>query len=482
MTVEHLWGHRVLFVHHEQPLVITLTDPILHDDEPDSWGVTVDMARARDMVTLTIPSGLKEKQRLGPYTISLRKFSVMLTLVVVGDKANATRSLKVKHKPLLEVMRAAAREVSREEREKEQKRVAALLATQKTEYEAQLKEVRRQARKANKISSEAMLLTELPSAYKGTRRVRGARACRGTDVVICRQQWTPLRNYGVLRFMVKNRTKRLLETSYVQVHNEQGARDHAGLVRFGDGEPIPSDAATLRLAPGHSMSVAVSVRDPKNVGKSVELALGIVGRSLPKFQTIDLDPEPPEGEGLITLSLQGIAGAVWLANPVDTAELGATSTAGLSLRIRRGINQLISFEGEIAGTRSGSASWDGMMFENEEGEIVRNATLGRVLLGGVLHFGDRYRPMFRAGVGFQGVKHGSRFMPATGVEREGPESGFEAAGLWWFGLGFEARLGEHWTAGLDAKFVGVATSTNAAGLKTALEGGLHLSYGWTPGY
>lgn len=200
---------------------------------------------------------------------------------------------------------------------------------------------------------------------------------------------------------------------------------------------------------------------------------------VPVNEDDDNTAEKPGDPGLVTLSLQGIAGAVWLANPVDPTQLGATSTAGLALKVRYGFNTRWSFETELAGARSGSTSWDGMMYENQEGEISRDATLGRVLLGGLLHFGDKYRPIFRLGVGFQGVSHGSRFVPATGAERDGPGDGFAVDGLWTVGLGFEARLGRNWTFGLGANFVSVAS--DKSGLSSSVEGGLNLSYGWIPG-
>ena len=179
---------------------------------------------------------------------------------------------------------------------------------------------------------------------------------------------------------------------------------------------------------------------------------------------------------MITLGVQGILGAVWLTNPVQTDTLGAAMTTGLGLQVRYGINRLLSFEGELAGTRSGDVSWTGM-YQAQEGEISRNATLGRVLAGGLLHFGEKYRPLVRAGLGFQGVSHGSQFTPTGGIEGDGPGGDFELAGLWMVGIGFDASLGEHWTAGIGARFVGVASGE---GSKRSFESGLHLSYQWVP--
>ena len=48
-------------------------------------------------------------------------------------------------------------------------------------------------------------------------------------------------------------------------------------------------------------------------------------------------------------------------------------------------------------------------------------------------------------------------------------------GLYYVGLGFEAKIHRGWTAGLGASFIGVAQGLTGQG---SIEAGLHLSYEW----
>lgn len=350
----------------------------------------------------------------------------------------------------------------------EQQIVAAALSSQQADYEARIEQIEKESAWARSVSEEIAILMQL----RDTADLRNARSCKGDTLALCKQHWTLLKKYGVLRFLVSNRTGNEQVISAVNIHDEFGANDHAGLVSVAGREPTKSTAVNTTLAPGQSAVVAVSVRSPKQVGRRVKVALSTVGRSLPMYTTINLDPDPEEGEGLITITMSGIAGAVWLANPMDTMQFGATSTAGFEMRVRYGFNRHWSFEAALAGARIGEASWDGMMYENQEGAIARDGTLGRLLLGGALHFGDKYRPMIRAGLGVQGVSHHSRFVPTAGQNREGPGGGFAANGLYYLGLGFEAELSRHWTAGLNANFM----EARDPAIQSAIEGGISLNY------
>lgn len=352
-----------------------------------------------------------------------------------------------------------------------QQAVSEALSNQRNEYEGLIKDIRTKSKQALIRSEESALLMQL----RESAQLRNARSCSGGKLTLCKQHWTLFKKYGVLYFLLSNLTGSEQVINAVAIHDEFGASNHVGLVSVAGREPTESTAVDTTLAPGQSVVVAVSVRSPAQVGRRVKVALSTVGRSLPMYTTINLDPEPKEGEGLITLTLSGMAGAVWLANPVDAAQLGATSTTGLEMRVRYGFNRHWSFEAALAGASIGEASWDGMMYDSAEGALVRYATLGRLLLGGVLHFGDKYRPMIRAGLGVQGVSHQSRFIPTVGQDREGPGGGFAANGLYYIGLGLEAELGRHWTAGLSANFV----EARDPAIQFVVEGGINLSYRWS---
>ena len=472
--------HRTLYVHHNKPTVMTFSCSILSDDQPDSWVVDVRIAKTRDKLTVYAPDKVQSNATLGHYTIGTRCYTLVLTLIAASNANDVQPAVAVSHQDMLEIVQAAARELAHSEIASAKQDLGKQLLAVKAEHRAQLDQVKREHREIQRRTGESILLTELADAHPRTRKLGTSQACHGTDIVVCAKRWTPLKTYGVLRLVVHNKGADDIEIDGVKASNRRGSRDHATMVRVGDATPVDSRMLRATVPALQSTELSVAVTNPKGLGGKIQLAISTVGRSVPAFQTIDLDPQPAEGEGLITLSFQGIAGAVWLANPVQTDQLGAAPTAGLSFRVRRGFNRIVSFEGEVAGTTSGKASFDGMMVEGEEGELIRNASLGRVLFGGVLHFGEQYRPMFRLGVGFQGVNHGSQFNPTAGPQRNGPGGDFEIAGLWSAGIGFEAKLGRHWTAGIGATFVGSATSTSPSGLRTSFEGGLYLSYGWTP--
>ena len=327
---------------------------------------------------------------------------------------------------------------------------------------------------ARGVDEEVAILTQLRDLPHG-------RPCGGgIGLDLCRQHWTLFKHFGVLRFLLSNNTGDRQVIDRIAIHDDSGTNDHTGVVSVGGGKPTKSTQIHASLAPGQSIVMAVSVRRPDHVRSTVKVALSTVGRSLPTVMTVNLDPEPEVGDGLITLSLQGIVGAVWLSNPVSPGQLIATSSTGLAARVRYGFNRRWSFEGELAGVRSASVRWSGMTFENQQGEVERDAILGRVLVGGLLHFGHRYRPLIRAGLGFRAVGYRSLFIPTTGEDQTGPGNGFAADGLYYVGLGFEAQLREHWTAGISATFVGIANRLSGEGLSGSVEAGLHVSYGWTP--
>ena len=188
-----------------------------------------------------------------------------------------------------------------------------------------------------------------------------------------------------------------------------------------------------------------------------------------------------EARGRITLQVQPTYGAVWLANPLVDGAQGATSLTGGSVRVSYGINRLFAFEGELSGASSGSVRFDGMMFQNEPGQLTRNASIGRARLGGVVRLGHQVIPTMRLGIGFQGSNHDSRFLPTGGGDMPGPESGFKSDLFFSFGAGVDIRLGEHWMAGMDVSAIGVAKSLDTESIGGSVEAGLHVSYSWQPG-
>lgn len=474
IVVEPPLHHYTLYLDLSDSAVFSFKSQIFDAIEPANWKVKVTVETTADTVTFEPKPGASLEDLRGQVTIITRMYTLMVTIRPAKTAEQVKRAVLVKHASLNDVVLMAAKKIASEQLVQANKRHEEELKKRENAHQADIDRVQRE-------STERTLLTEMHRMHATTRLLDDVESCDGEGVAICGQQWSPLDRYGVLRLVITNRMPDEIEIVGVQALDKQRIRDHASMVRIGDGQPAPSGSVRARLGRMETITVSVTLSEPKKLGDHIQLGLNIAGRAGPMFQTIDLrPPRPKPGEGLITLGLQGIAGAVWLANPVETDKLGATSTTGLALRVRYGFNRRVSFEGELAGARSGNAQFDGMMFEDQEGQIARSAALGRILVGGALHFGQKYRPQIRAGLGFQGVSHNSRFTPTGGLERSGPEVDFEVAGLWMVGLGLDARLSRNWTAGLGASFVGVATSLGGEGIEGSFEGGLHLSYGWTP--
>ena len=192
------------------------------------------------------------------------------------------------------------------------------------------------------------MLNEVPALEYHSTLLGGSRSCRGTEIEVCARRWTTFERFGVLQVVLRNRTEATIELDRIQAHNKRGTRDHASLVRFDKDRPVPGADVHVKLKPGQQVEMSLTVHDPALVGNQVQLALSTVGRSLPMITVVDLDPPPPPpkpGEGLITLGLQGIAGAVWLTNPVqtDTRRAAPRSLAAQCHGGADGVARLIDF-------------------------------------------------------------------------------------------------------------------------------------------
>lgn len=73
-----------------------------------------------------------------------------------------------------------------------------------------------------------------------------------------------------------------------------------------------------------------------------------------------------------------------------------------------------------------------------------------------------------------------RSRPTGGEFGDGPETEFEIGGVWYFGVGMDARLGANWRLGASFSGIGMATRFSGDGITGALEGGLYLGYNWKP--
>lgn len=400
----------------------------------------------------------------------------------------AELALTVNHRSLRELIELAAKTLADERTKHLEEKHAADLQSMATRhqadldearagYESELEKQRTEYETSLRRDEQAALLQGVANGNTSTVLLDDPESCSGDDVAICGLEWMNLGRYGVLRFVVNNTSKADFPARSIHVSPIGEIHSRAGSVQIGDKAPVDSSDFDAVFPRGQRVKAAVIINNPDTVGSSLRVFLQGASTVLTAIKVVDLRPKP--GEGLITLGLQGIYGAVWLANPTDAQDLGPTSLMGLALRVRYGFNRRWSFEGQLAGARSGSAEFVGVTVDGQSGDVARDASMARLLAGGVLHFGDKYRPMIRAGLGFQGVSHDSRFTPSGGAEQTGPGSGFEIGLLWYFGVGVEARLSSNWTAGLNVKGIGVATSLGAGDSAGVFEGGIHLGYQWT---
>ena len=468
-----------LFLHQERPALFNFSSPILKKTEPHGWKVEVDVQGSS--MLLFAAENATTNDLTGQLTIECKQYTLVIVVRPAESLEQTRNPILVKHLHLLQIMQAAATQHAQKEIASAKAEMQATLAAREVAYAketaAREKAHARELFQTKQQEGELALLREHGGSIATIEFAQDDACSEVGTLAICPVHWSQLGERGVLRVEIFNGLSRTVDVNQFEAFGQGSTDNRAGAVRIEDSAPMPRGEARAQLRSMQRVMASIVVRDARTLGHQVQVLL--TGPNIrPAVRHIDLRPKP--GEGLITLSFQGIAGAVWLANPIETDQLGATFTRGLGLRVRYGFNRRWSFEGELAGTTSGNVEFDGMEVGGEEGNLVRNASLGRFLATGLLHFGDNYRPIIRAGLGFQGVGHDSRFTPAAGLEREGPGSEFEMAGLWTFGVGFEAKLGRHWTAGIGAMFVGSATSTSPAGLKTSFEGGLNLSYGWTP--
>ena len=476
--------HR-LFIDPNRASVLAFKSQVFDYIEPRGWGFEVTLERTSDTVTIEPLPGAKPRELTGQLFIITRMYTLILDIQPETKGHPAELALTVNHRSLRELIELAAKTLADERTKQLEEKHAADMQSMATRhqadldkarsgYESELEKQRTEYETSLRRDEQAALLQGVANGNTSTVLLDDPESCSGGDVAICGLEWMNLGRYGVLRFVVNNTSKADFPARSIHVSPIGEIHSRAGSVQIGDKAPVDSSDFDAVFPRGQRVKAAVIVNDPDTVGSSLRMIVHGNLSALTAIKVIDLRPKP--GEGLITLGLQGIYGAVWLANPVEPGQLGATSSTGLALRIRYGFSRRWSFEGELAGTRSGSVEFAGVTVEGQPGDVVREALVARVLVGGVLHFGDRFRPMIRAGLGFQGVSHGSRFTPTGGVDQDGPGAEFEVVGLWMVGLGFEARLTEHWTAGLETRFVGTATSSDGEG--RAFEGGLHLSYQW----
>lgn len=303
--------------------------------------------------------------------------------------------------------------------------------------------------------------------------------------------WTGRKFY--LALDVSNKTGQPVPLDHHQVKDRQGAQHESRLMAmFPEIEP---DGGKRFLAPGKETRMVLEIPgaiEGDFAATRVALLTSATGSEiawaavdawqgnplfLPKpHDQIERERRDREALGRVTLQLQPLFGAMWLANPLEDSPLGMASVNGFSVRAAYGFNRFLSVEGELSGAFSGPARFSGMAYNNMQGVLTRDAQFGRAQIGGLLKLGHRYVPTLRLGIGLQGTDHRAEFTPEGGQSVDGPELGFQAKAYFTFGAGFDVRFGNGWLAGLDATFAQLIADESSVLLI-----GLHVGYSWQPG-
>ncbi|MEM9489158.1 MAG: hypothetical protein AAGC55_08435 [Myxococcota bacterium] len=180
----------------------------------------------------------------------------------------------------------------------------------------------------------------------------------------------------------------------------------------------------------------------------------------------------------VLVSVQGFYGAYFMrdgAGPGGTnvSRIDASSLTGLGLRLAKGFNPGFALEAEIVGARTGTAHWDDITVNNAQGDLTREAKLGRLTVAAVGRMGDILNPYIRAGGGAQFASYEAQFSGETNLE-----SSTEFTYFLTFGGGIDARLSENIVLGVALHLEPSILSDKL--FESSFRAGIHISYNWNP--
>ena len=294
-------------------------------------------------------------------------------------------------------------------------------------------------------------------------------------------EWQVFGRYRILVFELHNRDPLPYRIQELKLLDEFKLKDHAGQIKVGLDEQSAPDGLLAVVGPREKVLIGVSVHEPDTVGNFMHLALREPGG----FRPVTRDnvrtwvwEEPPDAKaGIVTLSAWGSYGAVWLTEDVGANRTAATKLEVLGARVTYAFNEYIHVEASAALARSGDAEFQKATLNAMTGDLVRNATLGRLQVGGLLRWGKTFMPTLRLGIGVQGASVNADFTPDGGSMTQSSSTEF----------GFFFSVG----AGVDVWLVkGVLLlgtglfGERISGVETLYRqsagAGLHLGYAWKP--
>jgi hypothetical protein len=388
----------------------------------------------------------------------------------------------------LKMCRFVSRDVVTAERE----RIAAATQKARTEARIELGAKRRAERRVRQIATARQQLLIGGELLPAIGEMRGNSG--GVHVEIGRGVWVDGEFWT--KFSIYNTDWRPYHLANVQVTNKNGWIVPVEDIEVDRLAAVPPDATgapaglIAAVLPGHRAEgimrlpdvaygvepQAINFRGSTGPHMLLTIAEEPVWIYVPKRQEeIEREKREKAARGWLSLQAQGLAGFLWLANPLETEKLDATSVIGLGVRFTYSVMSFLFFEAAAVGARSGESRFADVMFDGVQGDLLRSAKLGRMQGGFLMYFSDSsYRPFIRAGLGLQGASHTAE-LEVGGVRMPGPEVGFELNPLWFFGAGVDMRLGSHIVAG-----VGLSIEQLVGSSSRSIEAGVHLGYSWKP--
>lgn len=423
-------------------------------------------------------------------TVANPPMKVVLFVFITDDPAEAMRACRFVARDAIEA------EEQRLNARLEQK-TAEIRAHADAEIERQTDEIREQTeaktldwkRMQQRIQARERLFAdgELRSSVRAVTGDRGK-----VDLEIGRGVWIDGEFWTA--FWIHNRGWRPYRLAHVQVTTANGSLVPINDIEL-DSPARPREESIAEVPSGERVAGFMRIPDVAVGSEPKAITFrGFSGREMlrataeepvwfyvPKRkEEIEKEQRDKAAQGMLSLHLEGVYGAIWLGDGTGLEQSAATSLKGLGVHMTYALTRMFAVEGEIIGATTGNATFDDILYSGMQGDLARSAILGRMQFGGVLRLGEKtYIPLLRMGVGLQGASHSGALTTATG-DAPGPDIGFSFDALWHFGTGVDLRLSKHFVAGIGLSAVVVAKSLAAVGLSGSVEAGIHLGYAWPP--
>jgi len=262
-------------------------------------------------------------------------------------------------------------------------------------------------------------------------------------------------------FLVENNSMGMLPIQSIRMFDSERQSDHIKFIEI-DAPPSKDPSVMAEIPPGEAVAVYLQVDAINHLGPMPQLMLMSRGKTTTRWIYPFGDPYAvtPLNKDRISVQAQVLGGAVNLMDPRSCAcPSEFTTIRGLGVRGVYGVTRALSLESSVSVLSTGDADFDDMQ---------ASATTGRMLLGGMLHVGDKYVSYVRVGVG-------ARVSSYTATLADG--STIHGGGLFSVGTGFDAWLGDSVAAGLSTNFVGGWAGQDDS---VSFEVGIHAGYAWNP--